>query len=244
MAEKQIVLCDMHSHIIPGVDDGSRDMEMTERMLETAYEQGIRCMVATPHFIPGGNNTPLKELVNAYKEVQKKALDIGGDFHVFLGNEIYYTEGIADSLEKKRALTINGSRYVLVEFDVGERYDVIYEGLSATIKKGYIPIIAHIERYQRLFKEYERINELIKMGNYVQVNISSLEGGDFQISGFCRKLLAHGMIHFFGTDAHRDVGRAPYMKAGAEYVIKKYGYKTAVRLFYDNPMKVLKNKII
>lgn len=245
MANIQISLCDMHSHILPGVDDGSKSMEMTGEMLKIAYEQGIRYMTATPHFIAGYDNVPVNKLVEVYKEVQKKALEIGEDFHIFLGNELFYSEGITDSLDSHKALTINGSRYALIEFDVGERYSVIYEGLSTMIKRGYFPIIAHIERYKQLFKQYDKIEELIKLGVYVQVNISSLEGKmTDQVAVFCRKLLKYGMIHIFGTDAHRDVGRAPYMQEGVRYINKKYGFETTKQLLYNNPMKILKDKII
>ena len=239
MADIRFALCDIHSHILPGVDDGSKSMEMTENMLKIAYEQGIRYMIATPHFIPGEDNPSVAKLVATYKDVQKKASEIGRDFRIFLGNELYYSEGLTESLDNHSALTINGSRYVLIEFDVRAGYSVIYEGLSSVIKKGYFPIIAHIERYQQLLGQFDKIEELIKLGAYVQVNVSSIEDG-----GFCKKLLKHDMIHVFGTDAHRDVGRAPYMQAGVRYVYKKYGMETAKKLFYDNPMKILKDEII
>jgi protein-tyrosine phosphatase len=79
----------------------------------------------------------------------------------------------------------------------------------------------------------------------VQVNISSLLGGvTDSVAGFCRKLLKQDMIHIFGTDAHRDVGRAPYMGEGASYIERKFGKETAERLLITNPKKILMNKII
>jgi protein-tyrosine phosphatase len=214
-------------------------------MLEIAYGEGIRYMTATPHFMAGNGNAPVKKLKEVLRQVQRAAAEIGQDMRIFLGNELYYSEGVLDLLEQGEALTINGSRYVLMEFNVRESYDVIYGAFQDMTQRGYMPIIAHIERYGALFKKYDRIEELIGLGVYVQVNISSLLGGvTDSVAGFCRKLLKQDMIHIFGTDAHRDVGRAPYMGEGASYIERKFGKETAERLLITNPKKILMNKII
>lgn len=240
-----IELYDMHSHILPNVDDGSRNMEMTIEMLRIAYSQGIRNMVATPHYTPGADNCPVAELKERLQEVQEEALKIGDDFHIYLGNELYYSEGIWDRLDQKEALTLNDSRYVLVEFDITEKYKVIYDALKECIRRGYFPVIAHIERYLALFMDFDKVEELMNLGAYVQVNISSLEGGlTDRTASFCRKLLKYNMIHIFGTDAHRAAGRAPTPKKGAAYIEKKYGAGTVKLLMHTNPKKMLNNKIL
>lgn len=170
-------LFDMHCHILPGVDDGSRDMDTTRKMLARAYEQGIRNMVATPHFMMGEDNTPVPELVKIFLKVRQEANAIAPDFNIFLGNELLYDSGLLEQVKKGNALTINGTRYVLIEFLVETEYENICAAVREFTTAGYIPVIAHVERYMKLTKHMGYIGELIDMGALIQVNISSLEGG-------------------------------------------------------------------
>lgn len=238
-------LFDMHCHILPGVDDGSRDMDTTRKMLARAYEQGIRNMVATPHFMMGEDNTPVPELVKIFLKVRQEANAIAPDFNIFLGNELLYDSGLLEQVKKGNALTINGTRYVLIEFLVETEYENICAAVREFTTAGYIPVIAHVERYMKLTKHMGYIGELIDMGALIQVNISSLEGGiTDQVTGFCRKLLKADMIHVFGTDAHGVNVRPPIVSSGLRYIEKKYGKGKVEELFNRNPKRILNDKLI
>ena len=137
-------LIDIHAHILPGVDDGSRGMEESETMLSMAYRQGIRRIIATPHYSRRRGSGGLAELAD---RLNARAQAIYGDFEILPGHETYYYEGLAEALKSGQALTLAGSRYVLVEFDPGVSYRQLYQGVRKLIMARYVPVLAHVERY-------------------------------------------------------------------------------------------------
>lgn len=134
---------------------------------------------------------------------------------------------------------------MLIEFLVETEYENICAAIREFTTAGYIPVIAHVERYMKLTKHMGYIGELIDMGALIQVNISSLEGGiTDQVTGFCRKLLKADMIHVFGTDAHGVNVRPPIVSGGLRYIEKKYGKGKVEELFNRNPKRILNDKLI
>ncbi|MDF2943534.1 MAG: Protein-tyrosine-phosphatase [Herbinix sp.] len=233
---------DIHCHILPGVDDGAKDMDETRRMLLIAYEEGIRIMVATPHFIVGNNNTEVESLKAIYEEVNQIAESSLKGFHIILGNELFYSAGIIEALRTGEALTIDGTRYILVEFEPGATFREIRDGLNHCIYSGYIPILAHVERYQCLKKDYELVGNLVKLGVYIQVNIYSILSRHNTTRKLCRKLLKKDWVHFLGTDSHGMYGRAPRAEEATTYLTRRYGQNKLRQLLWENPMTMLENK--
>lgn len=236
---------DIHCHILPSVDDGSVNIGQTRKMLEIAYEEGIIHMIATPHYGVGCRNLSLNELQKKLKQVREEARKIDKNFQIDLGHELYYSEDIIEHLRKKWALTLADTRYVLVEFPIYESYQNIKTGLHRLLIHGYLPILAHMERYEALFQNYDRIEELIKLGVYMQMNMRSLQGNFLSSKkGFCRKLLHHGYIHFLATDAHSDHNRDPRMRKTVDYLNKKYGREMTNQILVKNTRQLLSNKYI
>lgn len=237
--------CDIHNHILPGVDDGARDMDETCRMLSIAYKEGIRVIIATPHFMVRRQNAKtdyLKELLNevnlAFTEIDKKS-------EVLLGNELFYSRDIIEELKNGNALTMNGTRYILLEFYQGTSFGDIKEGLNHCIYSGYIPILAHTERYSCLIKDPELTGVLVRMGAYIQISFSSMAGGIWDPAvNICHKLLKKDWVHFIGTDAHDASVRTPHTGEAVTYIRKKFGDETLWRLTWDNPMAMLMDKHI
>lgn len=236
---------DIHSHILPEVDDGSVSMTQTKRMLKIAYEEGIRYIIATPHYGAGCRNPDQEELLKKLDLVRQEAKKIHENFHIALGNELFFSEDIIEHLRKRKALTLAGTRYVLVEFATQDNYQTIRRGLHRLLINGYLPILAHVERYECLYEEYDKIDEMIKLGAYMQLNISSIVGRiTHRRKKFCKKLLEYGLIHLIGTDSHSDNGRAPLMLDGVNYIRKKYGEELVEILLKDNTLKLLQNQYI
>jgi protein-tyrosine phosphatase len=236
---------DIHNHILPGVDDGAEDMDETRRMLLIAYEEGIRCIVATPHFVAGRSNISVAKLIDICGEVNRIAESLAEEFHVLLGNELFYSTEMIEALKRGDALTIAGTRYVLVEFLIDSSYKEIRNGLSNCIYAGYIPILAHAERYHCLVKTPSLVDKLIKHGVYIQINFHYIRGGYFDSKvRFCHRLLKNNQVHFLGTDAHGAYQRIPRAKDSINYLKKKYSESTVKQLLWDNPMTLLKNKHI
>lgn len=236
---------DIHAHILPGVDDGSSSMDETVRMLHIAYEQGIRTIVATPHYIPGGNNIPIEEISEVKDQVQKKIAEIGLSLNLLLGNEIYCSGSVAGLLKSGKALTLAGSRYVLVEFSPKEAYDTMYYKLGGLILAGYLPVLAHVERYCCFNKNDSRIRELVEMGCLIQMNASSILDSIFDTkTRHNRRLIKQGLVHFIGSDCHDDRNRIPCMKAAEMILRKKCEEELLNRMFYENPYAILESTYI
>lgn len=209
---------DIHTHILPGVDDGSKSPDESKHMLQMAYDQGVRHIVATPHFSVKGDNHPVDELKEKLALLQKQADEIDHSFTVSLGNELLNGPGMVEELQKGRALTMAGTRYILVEFLPSDKYQVLYHSLHEYIMAGYIPIIAHMERYEALYKNYDHIEELAKMGCYFQMNTESIVGGFLQRrAAYHRRLILDGYIQFMGSDCHGMDYRKPLMKDALRY---------------------------
>lgn len=174
---------DMHTHILPGLDDGSQSMEETVNMLRAAYDEGIRVIVATPHFGIRNPGFRLDEAKDVLAEVRRKADEITPGLKLLLGNELYYSEGIAESLERGEAATIGGTSYALVEFSTGDSREKIYQCVSELTWKGYRPIIAHLERYRSLEGDVETVRDLVSRGAAVQINCRTFMDGAVNSSG-------------------------------------------------------------
>lgn len=237
---------DIHTHILPGVDDGARDMGETQEMLFLAYEEGIRHIVATPHFALDGKNVPVEGLQEKLGDVKKMAGKLLPEMTFSLGNELLDSPGMVEALNKGRALTLGGTRYILVEFLPRDSYSKIYASLRNYIINGYIPVVAHMERYEALYKKYSNIRELMQLGIYFQMNTDSLTGGIFQRDAvYHRRLLEEGYIHFLGSDCHRKDRRPPLMKGALRHLRRNFpDGDTGTAVLVKNPADMLADKYI
>lgn len=236
---------DIHCHILPGVDDGSPNIETSLKMLETALSEGTKGMILTPHHKPMHHNVSPEHLEDYTSELMGRAHEAGIKVQLFPGNEIYYSDQTIKELESGRASTMAGSDYVLIEFHPTDMYKTIHNALYAVLSAGYLPVLAHVERYADMAKHIKYVDELIDMGIYIQVNAGSVMGKyGLGIRHFTRELLKRQMVHFVATDAHDNASRAPHLLDCRDYVEGRLGEKYALEIFHDNAMKILRNEII
>lgn len=225
-----MVLFDIHSHMLPGVDDGSKSMDMTLEMLSIAYNEGVRHIILTPHYIIGRNSYTYDELdtrFDALKEEVHKSGKFEG-LNLYLGNEILYEDGIVTKLRAGEIHTMNNTKYVLVEYNIRTPFSEILHSIDELTQARYWPIIAHVERYISLVNHLDRIEEIIDKGTLLQMNISSVEGGFLsENKRWCQKLVKKGYITFFATDAHNADTRAPYSQDYIRWIRKKCGEEEA-----------------
>ncbi len=236
-------LIDIHSHILPGVDDGADSFEMSMRMLKCAADDGISGMILTPHNKPGHRHTHLLEMACRADKLREMTAEEDIHIELYLGSELYYRSGLLEELESGLAGTMAGSRYVLVEFGPPSDFDYIRNGIYSLLTGGYYPILAHVERYQNVCSQKYGIDDLIEMGCYIQVNAGSIMGkSGSKVKRFVKNILKQRQVHFVATDAH-DLGkRAPYLSDCADYIRKKYGEDYCRKLFCENPMHVARDK--
>lgn len=236
---------DIHCHILFGVDDGAQTIEESESMIAAAREEGIRTIYLTPHYIYGENDYDPKLLREHFDQLQQRCGERFDDVTLYLGNEILYTPGVIEALERGEALPLGSSRYVLVEFRTGEAYTTIYEGLKNLIEAGYSPIIAHVERYDALYKKLDRIEDLIYLGAYIQVNCRSILGSRVhRTAAWVGKLLKNRYVHFVADDCHNTDERCPLMETAAEKLKQKIDAEDVERILYFNPQRLLEDKYI
>lgn len=236
---------DIHCHILPGVDDGSPDMATSLEMLRIAEKNGITHMILTPHHKPMHHNVSPEHNVAYRKRLREAAKDAGIEVKLFSGNEIYYSDETMEELIDGKICSLAGSDYVLVEFHPTNPYKAIQNAVSRVQAAGFIPIIAHVERYSDIVAHPSRVKDLIEMGSFIQVNASSIMGKyGFGISHFTKKLLKEELVHFVASDAHDTGRRAPNLLDCRNYVERKYGEDYGKKLFFTNPANVIRNELI
>lgn len=236
---------DIHTHILPHVDDGSRSTDMSRDMLRIAHENGIRHVVLTPHYMIGRFEREGGELQEEYQLFLAKVQEEFPDMKFYLGREIFFGEDIADLLEEKKINTMNDTDYVLVEFHPSATAEYIAQSLYKVENAGYTPILAHIERYPDLLKNGKVIERIVESGAYVQVNASSVAGKlGMGIKRQIIRLMKKGLVHFVATDAHSNGSRAPYLEECVRYIEKKLGEDMVYRLLVRNPRKMLENEYL
>lgn len=232
---------DMHSHILPGVDDGAENIEEMKKMLKIAYDEGIRCIIATPHHHPRRGRENPEVLRQRARILREAAHAIDENFRIYLGTEIFYGQDIPEKIKKKQVLTMNRRNYVLVEFSPSDSFDYMRQGLSRLQMSGYEVILAHVERYSCIEENPYLAGELCDMGILLQVNAGSISGeGGRKLKKLVKILMDEDLVYCVGTDAHSAKHRAPHMKKAAAYVEKKYGEKYMRRIFFSNAREMLK----
>ena len=234
---------DIHSHILADVDDGAGSLTISMEMLAIAYKEGIRGIIATPHYHPGKSIIEYNELRVKFEELKESTKRVYPDMKLYLGREVYYTSDVLEAIEHGVKLTIEDSNYILVEYSPRTDYNYLRMSINNIRQAGLIPILAHVERYQCMVADIERVEELREMGAVIQVNVGSILGqGGRGIKKYTRQLLKNGLIDVVATDAHSAGTRAPRIQECAEYLVKKYGLEYAEDLLIYNPEKIIEGK--
>lgn len=236
---------DIHSHILPGIDDGARNEKESLRMFQIAAEAGIGTVIATPHFHYKKGRVSPQDIYNTILKMQELLEENKIPIKICPGNELYYSHGLLDAVKAGEALTMAGSEYVLLEFSPGSEKRKIQNAIYQFLCEGYNPIIAHAERYQAFQYQFDFIEEIEKMGAYYQINGSSLNGAaGWKIRKFSRNLMKKDFITFIATDAHDVDKRAPHFGKMTDWIVKKEGESQLKVYLKENPEKIIKNEII
>jgi protein-tyrosine phosphatase len=229
-------LIDIHSHILPGLDDGAQTLADSVAMLEIAAAGGTTDIVATPHansqfaFQPDRISQRLAEVAAAAPRVR---IYSGCDFHL-------QYENIQDAIEHPTKYTINHRNYLLVEFSDLIIFHTTRQIFAQLRAAGMIPVVTHPERNWLLQKRFEALGEWVADGACLQVTAQSLVGRfGRHARAFAKKLLKHDLVHFIASDAHDSIDRTPDLREAFALVADRYGPKRAERLFVTNPRAAL-----
>ena len=224
-------IIDFHSHVLPGIDDGSQSIEESLEMMRLSAAQGVDCMIATPHFY--AHHDEPKAFLRRRAEAEQRLREAMADQplpKLALGAEVYYFNGISDS-DTLLELTIQQKRYILLEMPMTEWTDRMYRDLEGIwIKQGLMPIIAHIDRYISPFHSRGVMERLAKLPVLVQANASFFTSGSTR--KMAMRMLKNGQIHLLGSDCHNLTDRAPNLADAVKAIEKKLGIESIYRINY------------
>lgn len=240
-------MLDIHCHILYGVDDGSFSLEETVKMAGIAEQGGTNAIVATPHSnVPDLYQNHWSTDFDLKIELINKALAENGiDLKVYRGQEIFCAGRFAELLSEGKLITLNNSRYPLVEFDFYENSRTAYAMLRRLKADGYVPIVAHPERYEFVFEEDDAAMRLKEIGCLLQINKGSLKGSfGYQAKRVAHRLVADGFADFVASDAHSPYMRTPFLANVREMLSEEYSPDYAELLLSENPRLVIENKEI
>jgi protein-tyrosine phosphatase len=235
------MITDFHSHILPGMDDGSRSVEESLGMLRMEARQGVRRIVATPHFYPQQNSPAefLERRAESARVLQEALAQEPPLPQIYLGAEVYFFQGISDC-EQLRELTIEKNSYILIEMPMPPWSDRMYRELQDIhYKQGLNPIVAHVDRYIRPFKTYDIPSRLAELPVLVQANASFFR--DRFTRSMAMRMLRQGQIHLLGSDCHNLTTRVPNLDQAVQLIGKQLG-EEALRWIQSNADDVLPGK--
>lgn len=234
-------MVDIHCHIVPGVDDGARDLEHAARILQQEYKNGVAAVIVTPHYRRGMFETPQDVVECQFRKIRRLADQSRSGMKVYLGCEYHTHPDMVEDLREGRRPTMAGSRYVLTEFSSMHGYETLRNQVYALVSAGYIPILAHVERYPCLLKAADQVEELRELGAEIQITAGSVLGeSGWRVKRFCMKLLKKKWVDYIASDAHDLTGRSVNLQPCAQQIEKQFGRRYAEQIFIHNPLKIIK----
>lgn len=236
-------MIDIHSHLIYNVDDGAKSIEETLYMIKEAYNVGFTDIILTPHYMIDYYTEDSTENAKKIDSIRDRLDNIKVTLHQ--GNEIYANANLINLVKEKKAVTLAESKYILFELPMHENPFNLDEIVYSILENGYVPIIAHPERYKYVQENPNMLIDYKERGVLFQSNYGSIVGryGD-NVKETLKKLLKSNMIHFLATDTHRPntlYNSMPKIIKELNKLIKKDKVEELTTI---NPLKILKNEDI
>jgi protein-tyrosine phosphatase len=235
-------MIDLHSHILPGIDDGARDIEVSILMARQWVAEGVKVVACTPHILPGlyQNSGPSIRMAVASLQQRLDAEDI--PLALVCGADNHIVPDFVSGLASGHLLTLAESRYVLVEpphHVVPARMEDLFFGILVA---GYVPILTHPERLSWLKSRYDMVQRLARSGVWMQITAGSLTGAfGSNALYWSERMLDEGLVHIIASDAHDTERRPPALASGWEAAAKRVGSAEALHLVSTRPQGVLMN---
>lgn len=235
------VFYDMHCHLLPGVDDGPETMEESIQVLEEAKQQGVKKIIVTPHFHPGRYMVYAPSIYDLLGKLREECENRGIDITLYPGQECYYYSGLVEELNKGNILTLAGSRFVLVEFEPDCSYSQMQFGIRELQSNGYLPILAHFERYQCLNTQ-ENLLGIKQKGVYMQMNIGTLMRREGLLHRLpWKNMVKQGLVDYLGSDCHGMELRPLQVDRLLEWLEDHVSEELTERMIRSNFSKIINN---
>lgn len=236
-------MIDLHSHILPGIDDGAPDLATSMQMAVAWVADGVSVLACTPHILPGIYLNKGPDIRVAVSKLQEALDDRGVPLRLVTGADNHVTPDFVAGLRSGRLLSLADSRYVLVEpphhIAPPRLGDLFFNIMSA----GYTPILTHPERLTWIKSHYELIRQLAHRGVWMQITAGSLTGAFGRSPKYWgERMLSEGLVHILATDAHNLSSRRPVLSQGYECAARLVGYDEAIHLVYTRPLAILEDQ--
>jgi protein-tyrosine phosphatase len=235
-------LIDLHSHLLPGIDDGSKDLAISLAMARLASADGISTIACTPHILPGVYNNSGPAIRSAVARLAESLAEASIPITVVTGADVHIAPDLPVQLKDGRALTLNNSRYFLLEpphHVLPPRLEDLIFGLQAA---GYVPILTHPERLSWVEGHYDLIGRLVSSSVLMQITAGSVMGRFGRRPRYwAERMLDEGLCHLLATDAHNTEQRAPRMAEARDFVAQRLGDDEAINLVLRRPQGILNN---
>ncbi len=235
-------MIDLHSHLLPGIDDGAPDLETALAMARMAAASGVTIMACTPHILPGVYHNEGPGIRAAVAQLQS-ALDTEGiALRLVAGADVHMVPDMLAGLDEGRLLSLNGSRYVLVEPPHTVAPVRLEEFFFSLQVAGYVPILTHPERLAWVEPHYASIQRLAGAGVWMQITSGSLTGRfGRRVRALAERMLSDGLAHILATDAHDPVHRPPDLDQGWQAAARLVGEEEAKHLVWTRPAAIVKD---
>lgn len=229
-------MIDIHTHILPYVDDGAENFDEAYDMAVMAVRCGVRAIVATPH----SNDMPGEQLQSSFYQLKTMLKEEGVPLQLYRGMEIWTSADIVDRLSKHELLSINGTKYVLIEFAFDEEPWWIEAIIQELTDAGYIPVIAHPERYECIQENPNFLYRCRQLGAFAQMNKGSILGRFGRTAEYTAELLLrHNLFNCIASDAHHAYIRTTDMTELKRYMERQYSLEYGKLLLEQNPLAML-----
>ncbi len=215
-------MIDLHSHILPGIDDGSKSLAMSLEMARIAVADGTRIIACTPHMLPGVYDTSREAMIAGVAELSAALADAGIGLHLLTGADVHVVPDLIDKLSDGRAPSLGDSRYFLFEPPHHVAPPGIESLVAEIIEAGWIPILTHPERLTWIEKHYDLICRLDAAGAVIQLTAGSITGGFGKRAQYwAQRMLDEGRVDIIASDAHDPVRRPPGLSRARDRIAKR-----------------------
>lgn len=232
-------MIDIHSHILPGVDDGSPDLETSVLILRELASGGVTDVIATPHYVEETiYKSPSAANLRLLNELQRRLEAEEINVQIYLGNEIYITPRILELLGSHEISSLDDSKYLLVELPMSGEFSGYSDIFLKLIRAGYSVVLAHPERYTAFSDDFNLVRELFEMGVLMQCNVGSFAGqyGKSALK-LVRKMAKSKMIFAMGSDIHHLRGNS-FMPMALKKMSRFYDDAELEKILVENPKKI------
>jgi protein-tyrosine phosphatase len=237
-------MIDLHCHLLPGIDDGAADLDVSLGMAEASVADGVSILACTPHILPGLYHNSGPQIRGAVQTLQQVLDQRGIPLRLVSGADNHMTPNFVAGLQSGHLLTLSNSRYVLVEPPHHTEPPHLEDFFFKLLVAGFVPILTHPERLTWVPQRYETIRRLGEAGVWMQITAGSVTGAFGRTARYwAERMLHEGRVHILATDAHDCERRPPKLSRGRDYAARRVGAQEAEHLVVTRPQGVIANAL-